>query len=473
VERDSILIVDDDECSRLGMSAVLLKDNHDVDMVDSGAQALARLERHDYALAIVDLLMPGLSGIETIQRIKQISPETEIIVFSGHPSVENTLKALHQHVFDFLDKPVEPETARRVVRHALEHRRLTLKNRELVRLLEMKCDRLAQEVQVVRRALESQLAASPLLVGESEAINDVRRQVAEVAPSDMTVLVQGESGTGKDVVARLIHDCSGRNHAGQLIRVNCPSIPEALLESELFGHEAGAYTGALRRKPGRFELAAGGTIFLDEICSVSTGFQAKLLQAIEHKQFTRVGGTKTITVDVRIIAATNSSLDALLAENILRKDLFFRLQQFTIVIPPLRERRDDIPLLVRHFLRRFQIKFQRDGLVIPDRCMARMMDHDWPGNVRELETVIQRFALTGNVYCIEQSLDAGAGSCVSGSASPRADGERPLREQLENAEAERIRKALVETHWNQLQAAKILGVSYSTLRRRIAKYNLA
>jgi transcriptional regulator with PAS, ATPase and Fis domain len=273
-------------------------------------------------------------------------------------------------------------------------------------------------------------------------------------------LIRGESGTGKDIVARLIHEADGRD--GSFVKINCPTIPEALLESELFGHEPGAFTGAERRKPGRFELAAGGTIFLDEIGEIPGGVQSKLLQAIEHKQFTRLGGGATINTDARIVAATNAPLEDMIVERRFRSDLFYRLNQYAIELPPLRERSEDVPLLIDHFLQIYGVKHARPDLTLSPAMMSRLVRYSWPGNVRELEAVMHRFVLTGREDAIESAMER---------KPERARKDSPLGE-LRQSEIRTLMAALTEARWNQRQAAGILGISYSSLRRRVKKYNL-
>jgi transcriptional regulator with GAF, ATPase, and Fis domain len=303
-----------------------------------------------------------------------------------------------------------------------------------------------------------------MLVGESQAIALVRQQIAEVTPTNMTVLIRGESGTGKGVVAKMIHESSARGSQGALVKINCPAIPETLLESELFGHEAGAFTDAKGRKPGRFELAHGGSVFLDEIGEIPPNIQVKLLQVIEHKEFQRIGGSSTIHVDARILAATNASLEQMIAAGQFRADLFYRLNEYCIHLPPLRERVEDIPLLVQHFLNLYGEEFGRSGLSLSSELMALLMRAPWYGNVRELESVIRRYALTGREESIRALLCPGAGERRSGGGVER--------ETLRQSEIQAIMSALTEARWNQRRAAATLGISYSALRRRIEKYGL-
>jgi two-component system, NtrC family, response regulator AtoC len=306
----------------------------------------------------------------------------------------------------------------------------------------------------------------------------------------MTVLIRGESGTGKDVVARLISDLSGRTSSGGFVKINCPAIPDTLIESELFGHEVGAFTGASRRKPGRFELASRGTVFLDEVAEIPVTVQAKLLQVIEHKEFSRLGDTRIIKVNARILAATNAPIESMIQGGRFRSDLFFRLNEYCIALPPLRARPEDIPLLVDHFLHKHGVAAEKPHLRISAEMMAMFSHYRWPGNVRELESMIRRFALTGSEGTLHDAmaegesmaaLDLPGAPAVPASLPPSRDADatpfpvpppHPSRSMLEENEIKTILRALKETQWNRRRAAERLGTSYSTLRRKIANYKL-
>jgi len=334
----NVLLVDDEPLVRESIAAVLERHHYRVRMCENGTQALEVIRQQPFEVAIVDLNMPGLSGMDTTHALKEVEPDLEIIILTGAATLESAIQAIQEKVFDYLFKPIEMNVICRSLNRATERRRLLLENRELLRQLEMERNGLKKQVSAAKRALERQLSGSCVFVGESPQIAEVRRFIAEVAPDDITVLVRGESGTGKDVVARLIHEASDRKITGEFHKINCPTLPETLLESELFGHEEGSFTGADRKKPGRFELADGGTAFLDEIGELTPSLQAKLLQVIEHKQFMRVGGSKTIKVDARIVAATNAPLETMIATGRFRPDLYYRLNEYSIFLPPLRER---------------------------------------------------------------------------------------------------------------------------------------
>ena len=458
---ERILVVDDDAEIRELLSIALARIGFEVIAVDTGAAALDIANREHFAVAIVDLNMPGLPGMETIQMLKQLDPDMEVIVFTGYPTLESSVIAIHTQVFDYICKPVDTDSLQRAAQRAVERRRLVIENRKLMKELKIERNSLKKEVSAARRVIEQCLEESQLLVGESNEIKRIRHFVAQVAPSDMTVFIQGESGTGKDVVARLIHEMSGRD-SNTFVKINCPAIPETLLESELFGHEPGAFTGAERRKPGRFELASGGTIFLDEIGDLPLTLQGKLLQVIEHRRFTRLGGSKTIEVDVRIIAATNAPIEKMVADGRFRPDVFYRLNEYAIEMPPLRLRKEDIPLLVDHFLNLYTDKYGHNDIKISPVTEALLFQHEWPGNVRELETAVRRIALDGNENSILESLKTTAVQTAP----------RNCANVVCETETEVIRNALAEARWNRRRAAKDLGMSYSSLRRRIEKYNL-
>jgi len=462
IPQEKVLVVDDERKVCQFLLEMFTRVGFDVHTVNNGASALDLAKKDNYAVAMVDLKMPGLTGIETIQGLKEIAPDLEVIIYTGFPSLDTSIDAIHHQVFDYITKPADRDTLVRAVEHAAERRRLIIANRDLMQRLKTERDRLRDEVISAKRVIERSLEESNSLTGNSEAIRRVRHLVARVAPSDLTVLILGESGTGKDVVARLIHESSGRG-ANVFLKVNCPAIPETLLESELFGHEPGAFTGAETRKPGRFDLAAGGTIFLDEIADLPIKLQSKLLQVIEHKRFTRLGGTETVKADVRIIAATNRPITTLVSEGKFRADLFYRLDEFAIDMPPLRERREDILPLANHFWKIYGEKYNSRDIKIPDKTMSLLVQQRWLGNVRELKTFVKRFALGDDEKPLGEFLETNARSRLRSSE---------VTDALRDTEIGAILAALIETNWNRRKAAKLLDISYSSLRRRIAKYNL-
>jgi len=414
---------------------------------------------------IVDLTSPGASGLETISRLGELSPYTEVITIDVRPDVDSTYRAIGYDVFEHLVKPVSTESLVRVVNEAFTAFRTKREKENLLARLFEERSRLNKEIKQEEDALRERLNSSQLFLGQSQCIRDVRRQIALVAPASMTVLISGESGSGKDVVANLIHKYSGRARSNRMIKVNCPAVPETLIESELFGHEDGAFTGATKKKPGRFDLAHNGTIFLDEIGAMSLPMQAKLLQVIEHKKYTRVGGNDIIEVDARILAATNSPLESMIQDGQFRADLFYRLNQFIITLPPLRHRREDIPLLIDSVLKRSCLKYGHEVTRISASLYEALVQYDWPGNVRELHAVIERFALTHDEVALYSAVQS------SPVATPAAAGVAS-ENVLENSEANAVLQALIKTNWNRRHAALLLGISYSGVRRRIEKYDL-
>ena len=460
--QEKVLIVDDEEQIANFLSQIMSRGGLDPIIALNGYDALKVVKQETCSAAIVDLKMPGLSGMETIRHLKEIDSDMEVIVFTGFPSLESSVAAIEQRVFGYLTKPSDRHVILRLVERALERRRLIVENRNLLSMLQAERDQLKIEVKAAKRGIERRLEASNSLVGKSAAIQKVRHFVAQVAPTDLAVLILGESGTGKDVVAHLIHESSGRD-PNAFVKINCPAIPDSLLESELFGHEPGAFTGAENSKPGRFKLASGGTVFLDEIGDLPLRLQAKLLQAIEDKCFTPLGSTKSIKVDFRIIAATNAPINRLIAEKRFRSDLFYRLDDYSIHLPPLRERKEDILVLAKHFNGVYSKKFKRPQLEISPETLSILTKYQWPGNVRELESFVRRFVLEG-----------GAEACLEGLNKNDTTTERPQKaaDVIKKTEIDAILEALNENRWNRRKAADWLGMSYSSLRRRIAKYNL-
>ena len=368
-----VLVVDDDPAVRDVLQEALMQEEYSVSTAEDGAAAIQAVKDSVIHIVITDFQLPDIDGLEIIDRLAKLDAKIIPIMMTGFGTIETAVRAMKSGAFDFITKPFDLETVAVVVRKAAEFLRLR------------------QENHLLRKAVRDQYRLEHL-VGASEPIQQVMEFVQKVADSDSTVMVQGESGTGKELVARMLHFNSLRKDR-PLVPVNCGAIPENLLESELFGHEKGAFTGATHSRMGRFELANGGTIFLDEIGEMSLPLQVKLLRVLQEREFERVGGNRTIHVDVRIIAATNQDLETLVEERRFRKDLFYRLNVIPIVIPPLRERRSDIPLLIDHFLTRFnQSKHTEVSGLAPD-ALHMLTEYDWPGNIRELENMIERLVV--------------------------------------------------------------------------------
>ncbi|MCW5591078.1 MAG: sigma-54-dependent Fis family transcriptional regulator [Burkholderiales bacterium] len=448
--RPTLLVVEDDAAMRRMIEEVLSGAPAEVVAVESSQAALDYLEGHDVAVVVTDLRMPRVGGLEVLRFARRRSSLTQVILLTGHATVESAVDALKNGAYDYLKKPFEPDDLRRIAGHALEYWQL---NRENLRLRE------------ANRAW----AGSEGLVGKNPAIEQVRRTVRAAAGYDCCVLVTGESGTGKEVVAHLIHAASARRE-GRFVPLNCAAIPENIIESELFGYQRGAFTGADRAKAGLFETADRGTLFLDEINNASPAFQAKLLRVLQDGTFYRMGDTEPRRADVRLIAATNRPLPALVESGAFRMDLYYRLRIVEIVMPPLRDRRSDIPLLANYFLGRHTARLGKPVKGITTRALGALMRHDWPGNARELENAIQSMIILTetdmlDVDCLPPGL--AAEQPVPGRAMEMIE-----PQSLEEIEAYFIAKTLRETQGNRATAAEILGIDKSTLWRKIKRYGL-
>jgi len=447
---ESILVIDDEESVRFLLREALTKEGLEVEVSSDAETALVKLESSSFDLVITDVRLPGMSGIEAINMIKESDPEVEVIVMTAFNTEDIALEAIKNGAYDYFSKPFNFGEMNIVVRRALEKRRL---QREL------------KELQVKLRGKSS----FGNLIGVSDSMQKIYEMIEKGAPTDVTVLIFGETGTGKELLADAIHQRSLRKDKPP-VKINCAAIPETLLESELFGYEKGAFTDAAARKPGKFEIADGGTIFLDEVGDMSLATQAKLLRILQGSEFERIGGTKPVKVDTRVIAATNKILVDEVKEKRFRADLFYRLSVFTISIPPLRERKEDIPLLVEHFIEKANIKQKKSVKGISKEAMAIILDYYWSGNVRQLE------------HCIERAIIMTDGDIITVKFLPpylqgtdrRFKSELPgeglsLDAFLGNAERELIIEALEKTGGVQVKAAKLLGISERSLWYRVKK----
>jgi two-component system response regulator AtoC len=454
-------VVDDAEGIRGYLASLLELRGFDVDTAEDGPSALALLEaRVDPDLILLDVMMPGLDGLETLRRIREKHPEAPVVMLSVVGKARTIVDAMQLGAADYLNKPFEEEDLVRTIHSVLERR-----------VLEEERDRLAQEID----------AQSPLWEGPE--LRKIRDVIAQVADTDVTVLVTGESGVGKEVVARAVHSASARV-TRPFVKVNCAALPEDLLESELFGYEKGAFTGAIGRKLGKFEVAHTGTIFLDEIGEMSPALQAKLLQVLQDGEFTRIGGNREVRVDVRVITATNRPLDEMVRQGRFREDLFFRLNVVNLAIPPLRERREEVPTLVSAFLARYCAKYRKPRRQPSARLMKAFERYPFPGNVRELENMIKRVVVLENEASILAEIVGGErlglarrNAFLSLLAEvEETAGDLPLREVGRRAslevERETIERVLYSTNWNRKQAARILNVSYKTLLQKIRECGL-
>ena len=446
---ESILIVDDEKAIRTSLQGVLEDEGYRVATVGTGSEALARLVEDPPDLILLDIWMPEMDGLEVLAEIKRLRPEQAVVMISGHGTIETAVKATKLGAYDLIEKPLSLEKTLLAVSRALEHSRLERENRELKQQVERKYQ----------------------IVGDSPVIRELRRQITLAAPTNGRVLIYGENGSGKELVARAIHALSSRRES-PFVEVNCAAIPEELIESELFGHEKGAFTGALGRRKGRFELADEGTLFLDEIGDMSLKTQAKVLRVLEEQAFERVGGKETIKVDVRVIAASNQNLDALIREGRFRDDLFYRLSVIPIEVPSLRERKDDIPLLVQHFIALFSAEYGKRPKAVSKRGMAYFFAYDWPGNVRELRNMVERLVIMapGNTIGPEDLPPPLRPKEVA----PLEETEegRSLREARQAFEREYILAELRANDWHMTRTAESLRIERSHLYRKLKAYGI-
>jgi two-component system, NtrC family, nitrogen regulation response regulator NtrX len=454
--KDAILVVDDEAGVRSSLAGILGDEGYAVTAVDSGEAGLMALEARRYDLVLLDVWLPGLDGLEVLRRIRERDSELPVVVISGHGTIETAVKAVRLGAQDFVEKPLSLEKTVLAVRNALRQRRLESQLREL----------------------RQQLDARYAMVGESPALLRLREEIRQAAPSNGRVLIFGENGTGKELVARAIHAQSQRA-AGPFVEVNCAAIPEELIESELFGHTKGAFTGAHATRKGKFELADGGTLFLDEIGDMSLKTQAKVLRALQEQRVEPVGGSGSVDVDVRVIAATNKDLEAEIRGGRFREDLYFRLNVIPFQVPPLRDRREDIPLLVRHFMQVLSAEHGRKAReVVPDalEALARL---PWPGNVRELRNILERLVIMTPGERIElQHLPATLASSLStrppaaDEASAAAGGDGTLLAAREAFERRYILERYRECGGNMSRTAESLGVERSNLYRKMKAFGL-
>lgn len=453
---ERILVVDDEGRNREFLRELLEDEGFDVDTAKDGQEAIEVLENMDFDLVLTDLKMPRADGLSVLEGLRRINPQTVAIVFTGYGSIDTAVKAVKLGAYDYITKPLKIEEIMLVIQRALEHRKLSLEN------------------EMLRRQLKRKYKFDNI-IGDSESMEEVFRLVEKIANTDSTVLIYGESGTGKELIARAIHFNSDRRER-PLIPVNCGAIPEELLESELFGHEQGAFTGATRTRIGRFELGNGGTIFLDEIGDMSPALQVKVLRVLQEHEFERVGGMKTIKVDIRVIAATNKDLEKNVAEGKFREDLFYRLNVIPIHLPPLRARTSDIPLLVNHFVELYNEKNKHNVSGVTPEAMDLLMNYDWPGNVRELENMIERIViLKGEGTTEPGDLSEKVLASNSRSVHPRIqipENGISFNTAVTEFERELILQALNRTNWVKNKAAKLLNLNRTTLVEKMKKINL-
>ncbi len=437
-----ILIVDDELVVRDSLGKWFTSEGYTAKPAGGAREALEIVQQMEFDIALLDIKMPGMDGMELQSRLREADPDLTVIIMTGYASVETAVMALKHGAYDYITKPVDPDELSHLVANALEHQRA---RREVVRLREN-----------LREA-----SPSTELIGTSPAMKKVTELIEMVASAEATVLITGESGTGKEVVARAIHAAGPRRYM-PMVTIHCGALTETLLESELFGHEKGSFTGAQFRKKGKFEVADGGTVFLDEISDISLKTQTDLLRVLQEKEIVRVGGNQQIKVDFRCVAATNKNLEALVKAGTFRPDLYYRLHVFCIEIPPLRDRREDIPLLVNHFLNKFCMATSRAMPAISAEALEVLMRHDWPGNVRELENAVERALVVGRGAEIRPS---------DFSFQFQVD-ELKGGKTLDDVERVHIERILRETQHNLSRAARILDIDRTTLYNKLRRYGM-
>jgi len=438
---ESILIVDDERGIRETLTAVLCDEGFAAEAVESGEECLQALGRRAYGCVLLDVWLPGINGLETLRRMRESNSDAAVVIISGHGNIETAVRATKLGAFDFVEKPLSIEKTMLTVRNALRQRQLELTNTQLA----------------------AELRDEYTMIGESVAMRALRKQIAVVAPTDGRVLISGESGAGKELVARAIHAQSRRTGA-PFIEVNSAAIPEELIESELFGHVRGAFTGATSAKKGKFELADGATLFLDEVSDMSANVQAKVLRVLEEQRFEPVGSNTPVTVDVRVIAATNKRLDEEIEKGSFRSDLYFRLNVIPFEVPPLRERLEDVPLLVEHFNQRFAQAYGKKPKRFDPQAIEAMQHYAWPGNVRELRNTIERVV----IMALNQRVSA-KDLPAFGEAEPPASSYRfpSFKEASDAYHREFIQRKLDEADGNVSRAAESMGIDRSHLYRRM------
>jgi len=437
-----ILIVDDEQIVRDSLTHWFEEDGYQVSSAADAFDVLKDLQPGKYDIMLVDIKMPKMSGLELLEKVKEIDPDCIVIIITAYASVPSAVQALKNGAFDYVTKPIDPDELSHLIKNAIKQKALKKEN-------------------IALRTSIDEMFSFEGLIGESPEMKKVFELIKIVAPQDTTVMIRGESGTGKELIARAIHMNSPRKYY-PIIPVNCGAFTETLLESELFGHEKGAFTGAQYRRKGKIEMANGGTLFLDEVGSVSPKMQVELLRVLESKQFTRVGGSEIVKVDFRLISATNENLEKLVEEGRFREDLYYRLNVFTIYIPPLRERRSDIPILANHFVQKFARQMNKPILKISDEAMEILLNHSWPGNVRELENAIERAMVVGNPPEIKPSDLPFHLEKVNSFET----------DSLEEVEKNHIQRVLKKYDWNISKAATALNIDRVTLYNKIKKYGL-
>ena len=455
MNNDGIIIIEDNSTMRLGIEETLRREGYNTISFDNGLSALNHFKKHPAELAIIDLKMEPMNGIEVLKKIKALNLQAEVLMISAYGTVDDAVKAMHLGAADFMTKPFSPDELRMRVKNIFEK---ISNSKKIETLVEQ------------NKLLETELFEGfEEIIGKSSSMQKIFLLIDQISQTESTVLINGESGTGKELVARAIHSKSNRSE-NPFIKINCGALNDNLLESELFGHEKGAFTGAIKQKKGRFELADKGTLFLDEIGDVSGAMQVKLLRVIQEGEFERVGGEQTIKTSVRIIAATNKNLGKLITEGKFREDLYYRLSVILLSIPSLRERKDDIPLLVEHFLKKSAVKNGVEQKVVDQESINLLKEYSWPGNIRELENLVERLTVISEGKVIDSELIAR--HLFSGIGMANSFENLPLEEALYNFEKSLIVQAMKKSDGVKNRAAKMLGIGTSVLYYKLEKFGL-
>lgn len=460
----SILVVDDEPIMQEILGDFLREEGYSIDIAGSGEEGIELAQKSSYDCAIVDLMMPGIDGIETMQKLREIDTSLPVIMVTAFASVESAVEAMKRGAFEYITKPFKNDEVLVVLQKAIRTRQL-----------ELEVPKLKEEVKTLRKALKDKYSFENI-VGKNRYMQEVYSLIEQAAPSRSTILIQGESGTGKELVAKAIHANSARSEEPFQV-VNSGSMPSDLLESNLFGHVKGAFTGAVASKKGLFEVADGGSIFFDEVSNISLEVQAKLLRVIQEKEFMRVGSVDTLKVDVRLIAATNDDLKRMIAEGTFREDLYYRINVISITLPPLRNKVDDIPLLSQYFLDRYSKENGREDLIISDDALELLKGHAWPGNVRELENAIERAVVLAprgggiSADLIREYIDPVTFDSSTPLVTVPAEG-LPMKSVVTDFQKQLIIDALRKTHWVQKEAAKLLDLKPTTLNEMIKRYGI-
>jgi two-component system, NtrC family, response regulator PilR len=448
-----ILVVDDEEIMRDVLSSLLGTEKYKVDLAETGTQALDMVRDREYSAVLLDLMLPDIDGLKVLEEFNKLESAPVTVILTAFASIERAVKATKLGAFDFITKPFKNDEILLAVKNAIEHRQLRDENI------------------LLKKTLRERYSFNNI-IGKSSPMQQVFDLITQVGPRRSTILVQGESGTGKELAARAIHASSGRSDA-PFVAINCGNIPSELLESELFGHVRGAYTGATSAKKGLFQVADGGTLFLDEVSTISPEMQVKLLRVIQEREFRHLGGVENIKVDIRIIAATNTDLQAAVRAGTFREDLYYRLNVIVIKLPPLRERTEDIPLLVDHFTRKYCEENRRELCQVDGAAMKVLMDYDWPGNVRELENVIERAVVLAPGSALTPDLFPKHIVTALPADPLRFPGEGlSLKERVGNFEKALILAALERSDWNQKRAAQFLSVNATTLNEKLKRFKI-